>query len=67
MDETKASRRVYKAELMRRTGYGDTWLRELEKRGRIPKARCDPGGKRLFWLDDEADAIVRGTAPESAK
>jgi hypothetical protein len=57
-----ARRRVYVAELKARTGYGESWIRELEKRGRIPKGRKDPGGKRKWWFDDEADAIVRGDA-----
>jgi hypothetical protein len=55
-------RRVYKPELKRRTGWGDTWIRQLEKNGKIPEGRTDPGGKRKFWFDDEADAIVSGCA-----
>lgn len=60
-DKQSPRRRVYAAELKARTGWGDTWLRELEKRGRIPKGRVDPGGKRKWWTDAEADAIVFGT------
>ena len=56
-------RRVYTPELKARTGYSDTWLRELEKRGRIPRGRKDPDGKRKFWLSDEDDRIVAGVAP----
>jgi hypothetical protein len=61
MDEKySARRRVYVPELKARTGYSSEWLRQLERNGRIPKARVDPGGKRKFWLDDEADKIVAG-------
>jgi hypothetical protein len=41
-------RRVYTKELKEKLGCGDTWLRELEKRGRIPKGRKDPDGKRKW-------------------
>ena len=59
MDD-KPSRRVYKPELRQRTGWGDTWLRTQEKAGRIPAGRPDPGCKRKWWLEEEADAIVKG-------
>jgi hypothetical protein len=59
-------RRVYKPELMRRTGYRPTWLRHLEQSGRIPVGRTDPGCKRKFWLADEADAIVEGIPQREA-
>ena len=62
MEAIKGKRRVYAAELKRRTGYGDTWLRRLEKTGRIKKGRRDPGGKRKWWTEAEADAIVNGKA-----
>jgi hypothetical protein len=58
--EAKTTRRVYKSELKRRTGWGDTWLRTKEKRGHIPAGRTDPGGKRKWWTDEEADQIVSG-------
>lgn len=60
MDTSKPSRRVYKPELQQRTGFGATWIRTLEKSGRIPPGRTDPGGKRKFWLEYEVDAVVRG-------
>jgi hypothetical protein len=53
-------RRVYRRELRQRLGVGDTWLRELIKRGIVPAPHKDPGGKRDWWLDAEADAIVAG-------
>jgi hypothetical protein len=59
-------RRVYKAELRQRTGWSDSWIRELVKRGQIPPGRTDPGGKREFWMDDVADKIVRGERVEQA-
>jgi hypothetical protein len=58
--EAKTTRRVYKSELKRRTGWGDTWLRTKEKLGHIPAGRTDPGGKRKWWTDEEADQIVSG-------
>lgn len=60
MEGSKVHRRVYRKELKARTGYGDTWLGILEKRGKIPRGRTDPGGKRKWWTDEEADAIVAG-------
>ena len=67
MNTTKRSRRVYTAEFKARLGVGDTWLRELERRGRIPRARKDPDAKRKWWPDDEVDAVVAGdVAPKAA-
>jgi hypothetical protein len=65
--DRKVTRRVYRPELEQRTGFGTTWLRNLEKAGKIPKGRVDAGGKRKWWTDEEADAIVAGQpvgAPE---
>ena len=59
-------RRVYRPELRDRLGYGDTWFRTQQKRGVIPKGRKDPGGKREWWFDDEADAIVEGVGQAAA-
>ena len=59
-------RQVYKTELKRRTGYGDSWLRKLQDEGQIPRGRRDPGGKRTYWFDDEADAIVEGIPQQLA-
>ena len=60
--EAKPTRRVYAAELRLRLGCGETWLRELEKRGQIPPGRRDPGAKRKWWPDDEAERIVNGSS-----
>jgi hypothetical protein len=60
----KPKRRVYAAEFKSRLGVGDTWLRELEKRGRIPKSHIDPGGKRKWWSEDEVNAVIAGQWPE---
>ena len=46
-------RRVYRREFMRVIGYGPTWFREQQRRGRIPKGKRDPGGKREWWLASE--------------
>lgn len=59
-------RRVYTRELKERTGYGETWIRTLEKRGTIPKGRVDPGGRRKWWTEGEAQQIVAGTAAQQA-
>jgi len=53
-------RRVYARELREKLGVGETWLKRLEDSGCIPRGRTDPGGNRKFWLDDEAELIVRG-------
>jgi hypothetical protein len=58
--EKRLPRRVYARELREKLGIGETWLKRLEETGRIPRGRTDPGGNRKFWLDDEAEAIVRG-------
>jgi len=56
----KVTRRVYAKELKERLNVGDTWLLHLEKTGLIPRGRKDPGAKRKWWFDYEADAIVAG-------
>jgi hypothetical protein len=61
--DTEIDRRVYRRELEQLTGWGATWIREMEKRGRIPKGRVDKGGKRKWWLLSEARAIVAGPPP----
>lgn len=58
--DQKVTRRVYHRELQERTGWGPSWIRELEKAGKIPPGRVDEGGKRKWWTDVEADAIVSG-------
>ena len=57
-------RRVYRRELRERLGYGDTWFSEKMKRGEIPRGHKDEGGRRQYWFDDEADAIVEGKQPQ---
>jgi predicted DNA-binding transcriptional regulator AlpA len=49
------SRRVYKPELMRRLGYGETWFRRKQLDGTIPSGYRDPGGKRVWWPQEEVD------------
>lgn len=64
----KIERRVYRRELEELTGWGATWIRTLEKTGRIPAGRVDEGGKRKWWPESEARAIVEGrqiATPES--
>ena len=61
MEQTEEfDRRVSAAELARLLGITRTWLRELERSGRIPAARRDPGGRRKWWLASEARAILAG-------
>ena len=60
-------RRVYRPELSRLTGWGVTWLRSLEKSGKIPAGRIDEGGKRKWWPESEVRAIVAGSSPEKTK
>ena len=60
MEATTVHRRVYRKELEQRTGYGTTWIRSLEKAGKIPPGHVDLGGRRKWWTDEEADAIVAG-------
>lgn len=58
--EQQIDRRVYRPELSQLTGWGDTWIRRLEKDGKIPKGRKDEGGKRKWWPLSEVQAIVAG-------
>jgi predicted DNA-binding transcriptional regulator AlpA len=58
--ELEIDRRVYRRELEQLTGWGATWIRELEKRGKIPTGRVDQGGKRKWWPVSEVRAIVAG-------
>jgi len=52
-------RRVYRPELRKALGYGDTWYRILQRRGTIPVGHRDPGGKREWFTESEARAIVK--------
>lgn len=62
--EGEIDRRVYRAELEQLTGWGATWIRTLERDGKIPKGRTDPGGKRKWWPLSEVRAIVSGKGAE---
>lgn len=62
MQHGEIERRVYRPELERLTGWRTTWIRTLEKRGKIPAGRVDEGGKRKWWPESEARAIVEGRA-----
>ena len=66
MDGDKIERRVYRRELEQLTGWGATWIRALEKSGRIPAGRVDTGGKRKWWPEGEARAIVSGQVDKAA-
>lgn len=61
MEDGRIERRVYHRELQQLTGWGATWIRELEKSGKIPAGRVDQGGKRKWWPESEARSIVEGT------
>lgn len=65
MEQKRSERRVWGPELAERCGFTPTWLRVLERKGRIPPARRDPGSRRKFWLESEADSIVAGTVTKS--
>ncbi len=52
------TRRVYRPELKQRLGYRDTWFRLQRKAGRIKPGHVDPGGRREWWTDAEADEII---------
>ena len=52
------NRRVYKAEVCRLTGWGDTWLLRQIKRGNWPLPLHDPGSRRVFWLSDTVDGAL---------
>lgn len=59
-------RRVYRRELRAALGFGATWFREQQKRGLIPKGHVDPGGKREWYTETEARAIMARFVPEEA-
>ena len=59
-------RRVYRRELQSALGYSSTWFREQQKRGLIPKGHTDPGGKREWWPEAEARAIVESVNRSAA-
>ncbi|MDZ4778257.1 MAG: hypothetical protein SGJ23_15860 [Alphaproteobacteria bacterium] len=58
-------RRVYRPELSRRLGLSTEWIRQLERKGRIARARYDEGSRRGFWLETEVRAIVAGGSPKN--
>jgi hypothetical protein len=51
-------RRIYKPEVFAATGWAETWLRQQIANGNWPAPRVDPGGKRQFWIEDEARAAL---------
>ena len=51
-------RRVYRRELRAALGYGSTWFSEQQRRGISPKGHTDPGGRREWFTESEARAIV---------
>jgi DNA-binding transcriptional MerR regulator len=59
--EVKLERRVSAAELAQALGITRTWLRALERAGKIPAARRDVGARRKYWTEAEARAIVAGS------
>jgi hypothetical protein len=56
--EGKLERRVYRRELRNTLGFGETWYAVLQRRGIIPVGHRDPGGKREWFTESEARAIV---------
>ena len=64
--QSKLQRRVYRRELRDLLGYGDTWFREQQKRGRIKVGHRDPGGKREWFTEAEAQEIVNSLNVEKA-
>jgi hypothetical protein len=66
METQEIDRRVSAAELATLLNVGPAWLRELEKAGRIPAARRDPGSRRKWWPASEARQIVEGQQHKAA-
>jgi hypothetical protein len=60
MEGSNLERRVWAPELASLLGVTPTWLRTLERNGKIPAGRRDPGGRRKWWPESEARAIVTG-------
>jgi hypothetical protein len=58
-------RRVYRRELREALGYGETWFRVLQKRGLIERGHVDAGGRREWFSEAEARAIVERLARAS--
>ncbi len=58
MQETEFDRKVLRREYLKLLGWGPTWELELEKRGRIPPAHRDPGGKRRWRRASEIREIL---------
>jgi hypothetical protein len=54
----KTSRRVYVPELRGRLGYGRTWFAYLIRNGKVPQPHYDPGSRRGWYTDAEADEIL---------
>jgi predicted DNA-binding transcriptional regulator AlpA len=64
-DLDRLDRRVPAAELAALLGFTPEWLRRLERMGRIPKARRDPGSRRKWWPLSEVQSIVAGRATDT--
>ncbi len=60
-------RRVYRREFAEVLGCGNTWFRQLEKRGAIPPGKRDPGGKKVWWQASEVKATLDKLANDAER
>ena len=74
MDDTSSGiiRRVSAAEVRRRLGCGETWLRIMISQGRWPEPMRDVHGRRRWWLSHQVDSALlalaeRATTTTSSK
>ncbi len=52
-------RRIYRPEFADALGVSQPWFRVLEERGTIPPGRVDPNGRRRWWFEHEANAVLK--------
>ena len=52
LKEGIVKKRYCVAEIARKLGYSESFIREAEKRGKLPKAKRDINGWRVYTQDD---------------
>jgi predicted DNA-binding transcriptional regulator AlpA len=65
--DNEFDRRIYMKEMKALSGWGDTWIRILEEKGKIPRGRRDVGGKRKWWPASEVKNILMLTGDKAAR
>ncbi|MGM3181511.1 MULTISPECIES: helix-turn-helix transcriptional regulator [Dickeya] len=64
IEENKKQRLIRLPEVIRRTGFGKTWIYELIKAGRFP-AQVKTGVRAVAFIESEIDAWIDNAISQS--